>query len=302
MLIYKIANSASIDARSFDQGFRPSVIYRYNLWCTEIKCAPTALVTAWLFFFSVGSNIRWEQNKANLRNLIAATGLVILPKLDSNHQSFKLCDLEIWWMTSKNNTAPLHQALCIISIPSVNLKLSYSAETLNSGHNRRFLAIFCPMWPWNSMDDLEKQQGTLPKQHQALCIISSPSVNSTLSYSPKTFNSGQNRRFFVPCDLEIWRIALKNNRARLLSNIKRCASFHRHIWIQTGVTVRKRLSWFLTSVTLTFDLWSWPFAWTSRLSMVITSDSFRMIRWQEHCQKGVTDRQTDGRTGGKKCS
>ena len=48
--------------------------------------------------------------------------------------------------------------------------------------------------------------------------------------------------------------------------------------------------------SLTFDLWPWPFAWTSRLSMVITPESVRLIRWQEHCQKGVTDGRTDGQT------
>ena len=46
-------------------------------------------------------------NKANLRDLIAATGLVILLKLDSNRRFFSLCDLEIWWMTPKNNRTPL---------------------------------------------------------------------------------------------------------------------------------------------------------------------------------------------------
>ena len=40
-------------------------------------------------------------NKANLRGLIAATSLVILLKLDSNHRFFCPCDLEILWMTSK---------------------------------------------------------------------------------------------------------------------------------------------------------------------------------------------------------
>ena len=49
-------------------------------------------------------------------------------------------------------------------------------------------------------------------------------------------------------------------------------------------------------MTLTFDLWPWPFAWTSLLSLVITPENFMMIRWSEHSQKGVTDRQTDGRT------
>ena len=37
-------------------------------------------------------------NKANLSDLIAANGLVILLKLDSNHRLFSPCDLEIWWM------------------------------------------------------------------------------------------------------------------------------------------------------------------------------------------------------------
>ena len=107
-------------------------------------------------------------------------------------------------------------------------------------------------------------------------------------------NLGQIWRFLEPCDLEIWRMTLKNDRAPLLSNIKLYASFHHHMWIQTGVTVRKRLSWVVTSVTLTFDLWPWPFAWTLRWSLVITPENFKMIRWWEHSQKGVTDRRTDG--------
>ena len=134
---------------------------------------------------------------------------------------------------------------------------------------------------------------------QALCIISEPLVNSRWSYSPETTNLGQIRRFLELCDLEIWRMTLKNNRAPLPSNFKQYASFHHHMWIQTGVTVRKRLSWAVTSVTLTFDLWPWPFAWTSLWSLVITSENFMMIRWWEHSQKGVTDRQTDGRTDGQ---
>ena len=44
-------------------------------------------------------------NKANLRDLIYATGLVILLKFDPKSSIFSPCDLEIWWMTSKNNRA-----------------------------------------------------------------------------------------------------------------------------------------------------------------------------------------------------
>ena len=122
---------------------------------------------------------------------------------------------------------------------------------------------------------------------------------SNWSYGPETPNLGQIRRFLAPCDLEIWWMTLKNNRAPLLYCFQLCAWFHCHIWIQTGV--RKRLSWVLTSVTLTFDLWRWPFAWTSILTMVITPENFMMIRWWEHGEKvWWTDRQTDGRTDGLK--
>ena len=88
-------------------------------------------------------------------------------------------------------------------------------------------------------------------------------------------------------------MTLKNKRAPLLTIIKLYASFHHHMWIQTGVTVRKRSSWVVISVTLTFDLWPWLFAWTWLLSLVITPENFMMIRWWEHSQKGVTDRRTD---------
>ena len=124
-------------------------------------------------------------------------------------------------------------------------------------------------------------------------------MNSNWSYSPETPNLGQIRRFLEQCDLEMWRMTLKNNRAPLLSIIKLYASSHHHMWIQTGVTVRKRWSWVVTSVTLTFDLWPWPFAWTSLLSLVITPENFMMVGWWEHSQKGVTDRRTNRRTDGQ---
>ena len=51
---------------------------------------------------------------------------------------------------------------------------------------------------------------------------------------------GSKLMIFCPCDLEIWRVTLKNIRAPLLYCIKLCASFQSHGWIQTWVTVRKR--------------------------------------------------------------
>ena len=85
-------------------------------------------------------------------------------------------------------------------------------------------------------------------------------MNSNQGYSPETHNLGQIRRFFQSCDLEIWWMAWKNNRAPLLCYSKLCASFCSHWWIQTGVTFRKRPIWvkfghFLSCVTLKFDVW-----------------------------------------------
>ena len=146
------------------------------------------------------------ENKANLRDFIAATGLVILLKLNSNRRFFSPCDLEIWWMTSKNYRAPFLHYIKLCASSQIQTGVKYCPETLNSGQNRRFLsrvtlkfdgrpwettghisyatlsfvhhfkaigefklelqarnarfrsksAIFCPMWPWNLMNDLGK--------------------------------------------------------------------------------------------------------------------------------------------------
>ena len=87
-------------------------------------------------------------------------------------------------------------------------------------------------------------------------------MNSNWSYSPETPNLGEIRQFLEPCDLEIWRMTLKNNRAPLLCYFKLYASFRSHRWIRAGITVRKRPIWvkiedFFSRVTLQFDVWPW---------------------------------------------
>ena len=86
------------------------------------------------------------------------------------------------------------------------------------------------LWPWDLMDDLERQ-----------------------------VKIGD---FFVPCDLEIEWMTLKNKRTPLLCCSKLCASFHSRQWIQTGVAVRKYPIWvtiddILSCVTLEFERWPW---------------------------------------------
>ena len=66
------------------------------VWCPA--CTPVRLHHSPWAGVSLGFLVR---NKANLRDLIAATVLVILLKLDSNRRFFSPCDLEIWWTTRK---------------------------------------------------------------------------------------------------------------------------------------------------------------------------------------------------------
>ena len=218
---------------------------------------------------------------ANLRDLIAATGQVILYKLDWNLWFWGLCDLEIWWMTSKNNRAPIlyYIKLCALFkshrrkqigvtvqkrstrvkisnfFPPVTLKfdgwprktighlfytmLSFVHHLKTMGEFKLELQsgkaqfgsnsmIFCPLWPWNLVDDI--QQG----KSEGFDSCDRPSNLTQI---------GLKWSIFRPCDLEIWRMTPKNNKACLLYYIKLCVSFQIHQWIQTGITVRKRPIW-----------------------------------------------------------
>ena len=68
------------------------------------------------------------------------------------------------------------------------------------------------------MDDLDKQKG-ISMLPQALYITSKSLLNSNLSYSPETLNSGQNWQIFVPCDLEKWRLNLKKGTSSILFEV-----------------------------------------------------------------------------------
>ena len=115
--------------------------------------------------------------------------------------------------------------------------------------------FFCPVSPWYLTDDLGKNRAPLLTNFKLCASFRSHEWIQTGVTIRK-------RPIWVKIDdvfLAVWPCNLtddleKKNRPPLLSNIKLCASSHHHMWIQTGFTVRKRLSWVLTSVTLTFDL------------------------------------------------
>ena len=141
------------------------------------------------------------------------------------------------------------------------------------------------VWPWKTIGHLFYATSSFVQHFLAIGEFK-------LELQSGNAQSGSNSTIFRA--VWPWNLTddLENKRIPFLSIIKLYASFHHHMWIQTGVTVRKWLSWVLTSVTLTFDLWPWPFAWTSLLSLVITPENFMMIRWWEHSLKGVMDGRT----------
>ena len=104
-----------------------------------------------------------------------------------------------------------------------------------------------------------------------------------LSYSSETINSGQNRRFVVSCDLEIWRMTLLNNRAPLLCCFKLCVSFHSHQWIQSGATTRTGPVWvkiddFFSRLTLKSEGWPWKRIGQHQVLRIIPS-SYSNANW-----------------------
>ena len=141
----------------------------------------------------------------------------------------------------------------------MNSNWRYSPETLNLGQN---LWFFVPC-------DLKIWWMTLKTIGHIFSATSSFVLHFIDIYqfkmelqSVKAKFGSKSVIFFVPCDLEIWWMTLKNNSALFLCYFKLCESFHSHMWIQTGVTVRKRPIWvkisnFVSRVTLKFDGWHW---------------------------------------------
>ena len=112
-------------------------------------------IKKWYLFWG-----RFEQNKANLRDLIAATGLVILLKFDPNHRFFSPCDLEIWWMTLENDGAPLLYYINFMhhfkSFGELSLKLQ-SGNAQFGSKSAIFLSCVTLKfdgWPWKTIGHL----------------------------------------------------------------------------------------------------------------------------------------------------
>ena len=118
------------------------------------------------------------------------------PQFGPKSAIFVLCDLEIWWMTLKNNRSPLPRyfKLCAsfrshwwIGVTVRKRPIWVKIDDLLSRVTLKFDG-----WPWKTIE-----------QHQYLCIISSSYVNSNWSYSPETAKLG-----YDLCDLDLWPMTL----------------------------------------------------------------------------------------------
>ena len=149
-------------------------------------------------------------------------------KFGSNRRFFFVpCGLEIWQMTLKNNRAPL---LCSfkLCVSFHSLLWNQNEVTPRKHTSGSKSAFFVPC-------GLEIWQMTL-KNNRApvLCYFKlSASFHSHLWIQNgvtvwKRSIWVKIGDFFVPCDLEIWRMTLKNNRTPLLCYYKLCASFDSH--------------------------------------------------------------------------
>ena len=159
-------------------------------------------------------------------------------------------------------------------------KLELQSGNAQSGSNSK---IFRAVWPWNLTDDLEQGKSEGFESCDRPIVRKRPiwiKIGDVLSHVTLRFDGwpwktighlsfavssfvqhliaigefklellsgnaqfGSNSTILEPCDLEIWQMTLKNNRAPLLCYFKLYASFRSHRWIQAGVTVRKRPIW-----------------------------------------------------------
>ena len=192
---------------------------------------------------------------------------------------------------------------------------------LISGQN--LFVTFCLMWPWNLTDYLDRlpplcrlkicaalrshqriQARVTVRKHSIWVKISDfcPVRHWKVDGWPgKTSSMPKQWRFFVSCvtltfDGWSWRIIghLFYATSSLVHHFVSISEFK--LKLRSG-NVQFGAKFVVISVTITFDLWPWPFDWISLPSVVITPENLMVIRWEKHCeQMWQVDGWADGRT------
>ena len=163
---------------------------------------------------------------------------------------FILYDLEIRWMTPTNNREPFPGYIKLCAL----FQSQKGSIQVKIGDFLFCVTLKFDGWPRKIIGHLF--YATSSFRHHFIAI-----GQFKLELQSGNAKFGSKLAFFVPCDLDIWPMTLKNNRAPLLCYFKLCASFHSYRSIKTGATVRKcqirvKIGHFLFCVTLKFDRWS----------------------------------------------
>ena len=140
-------------------------------------------------------------------------------------------------------------------------------ETLKSDPNRQLFGP-CDLQIWQMT--LKNYRAPLPCPYKLCVSFHSHPWIQIGAIVRKRSNWSQIVAFISLCDLKIWQMAKKKQGTFFILLEDVCYPI--------GV-IRKQQTeakFVLTSVTLIFDLWPWPFAWTSFLSLVLL---LKIPRW-----------------------
>ena len=155
---------------------------------------------------------------------------------------FVPCDLEIWWMTLENYRAPLlyYIKLCasfqIHRWIQIGVTVRKRSIRVKINNILSHVTLIFDGWPWKTIGHLFYVASSFVLHFVAISEFKLMLQSGNAKFGSKSI-------FFVPCDLEIWWMTFKNNRAPLLCYFKLCVSFRTHWWIQIGVTVWKCPMW-----------------------------------------------------------
>ena len=141
-------------------------------------------------------------------------------------------------------------------------------------------------WPWKTTGHFFYVPSSLVHHFISICEF-----KMELQYGNAKF--GSKSAIFCPMWPWNWRMSLKNNRAPLLCYFKLCASFHSQLWIQTGVTVRKRLSYGFDLCDL--ELWPPTLTFCMDITSINGNNSWK---FQDITMRGTWSKRCDGRTDG----
>ena len=148
-------------------------------------------------------------------------------KSGRNWQFFAPCDLDILWMTLKNNRAPLIYRFKLCASFHSHWCVWIWVTVRKPSNSVKFDDFLPPVtlkfygWHWKTIGHLFYYNSCF--MHHLVAIGGFIS-----EIKSRNAQVGSNLRIFCPRDPEILRMTLKNNMAPLLYQCKLCASFHSH--------------------------------------------------------------------------